>query len=383
MKELKDILTAYASLRRAGETACLATVVDARGSTYRHPGARMLIRPDGATVGTISSGCLDHDLMEHAVRVMTSGKPTLVTYDSSSPDDIVWGMNLGCGGVIRVFLEPLPKEGLLDYLDTLAGWIKDRHRGGMAILYGTSGQLRTPVGARCLLRWDGWTATDINERSLLEQAHDALKTLLHQGRSHTITCRTTEGTADLFLEVIEPPVSLVIFGAGPDAVPLAGFAEHLGWEVTVIDARSALLQRERFPGVDDMILTDPNKVTDHISFTGEEVVVVMTHNFNHDYELLKTLFTSPVRYIGLLASKGKAGELLKKLSDEGFSPTDEQLARLYTPVGLDIGAETPEQIALAIAAEIQAVVAGRTGGFLRSQNVTTCRTVREAQHRAD
>jgi xanthine dehydrogenase accessory factor len=320
--------------------------------------------------------------MEHAVRVMTSGKPSLVMYDSSSPDDIVWGMNLGCGGVIRVFLEPLPKEGLLDYLDTLAGWMKNRHRGGMATLYGINGQLRTPVGARCLLSRDGWTSTDISERSLLDEVHGALKTLLYQGRSHTITCRTAEGTADLFLEVIEPPVSLVIFGAGPDAVPLAGFAEHLGWEVTVIDARPALLRRERFPGVDDMILTDPDKVMNHISFTGEEAVVIMTHNFDHDCELLKTLFASPVRYIGLLASRGKAGELLKKLSDEGYSPTEEQLSRLYTPVGLDIGAETPEQIALAVAAEVQAVVAGHTGGFLRSQNVMTRRTTREAKHRA-
>ena len=183
--------------------------------------------------------------------------------------------------------------------------------------------------------------------------------------------------------MIVPPVSLVIFGAGPDAIPLAGFADNLGWTVTVIDARSAFLRRDRFPRVDDMILIDPDKVADHISFTGEEAVVVMTHNFNHDYELLKTLFASPVHYIGLLASKGKAGELLQKLRDEGFPPTDQQLARLYTPVGLDIGGETPEQIALAIVAEIQAVVTGRSGGFLRSQNVATHRTMRATQHRAD
>ena len=368
MKELRDILKAYATLKNAGETACLATVVDARGSTYRHPGARMLIRQGGESVGTISSGCLDQDLMERAAQVVTSGSPLVVTYDSTSPEDIVWGMNLGCGGVVRVLIEPLPRPGAFDHLEVLARWVEEGERGGMATLFGVNGRFTTPPGGRYLLRRDGWTGTDIRETALIDRLHTELSTLLSDGRTRMISCETPEGTADVFLELIRPPVSLVILGAGRDAIPLAEFAHALGWTVTVIDARAGFLQRDRFAGVDGMILADPDKVAEHFSFTGDEAAVVMTHNFNHDYELLKTLFASPVQYIGLLSSRGKTGELLKKLREEGFRLTEEQLARLYTPVGLDIGGETPEQIALAIVAEIQAVMAGRSGGFLRNRS---------------
>ncbi len=382
MKELNDILRAYASLRDAGERACLATVVEAHGSTYRHPGARMLVRPHGPTVGTISSGCLDHDLIEHATEVMASGTPKVVTYDSSSPDDIVWGMNLGCGGVIRVLLEPLSKERSFDHLEILAGWMKDRYDGGMATLYGFDGRPTTPLGARYLLRRDGWTATDMREQSLLEQTRDALAKLLHEDHPDATSCTTAGGTAHLFLEKIAPPFSLIIVGAGPDAVPLAAFAKNLGWNVTVVDPRPGLLRRDQFPDVDAMILAYPEEIPDRLSLTGGEAVVIMTHHFDYDYKLLRTLLPSPARYIGFLASRGKSGELLKRLADEGVPPTDEQLTRLYTPVGLDIGGETPEQIALAIVAEIQAVVAGRAGGFLRSRNPTTQRTMHEARQRA-
>ena len=270
MKELRDILKAYATLKNEGETACLATVVDARGSTYRHPGARMLIRQDRESVGTISGGCLDQDLTERSVQVVASGLPLLVTYDSSSPDDIVWGMNLGCGGVVRILLEPLPGPGVLDYLEVLSQWVKDGERGGMATLYEVKGRFTTPPGARYLLRRDGWTGTDVREPALINRLHTELSTVLSDGCTRVISCETPEGTAEALLEAIRPPLSLVILGAGRDAVPLAEFAHALGWTVTLIDARAALLQRDRFAEVDRMILADPDKVAQHFHFTGDE-----------------------------------------------------------------------------------------------------------------
>jgi xanthine/CO dehydrogenase XdhC/CoxF family maturation factor len=189
--------------------------------------------------------------------------------------------------------------------------------------------------------------------------------------------------AEIFVELLRPPLSLIIFGAGPGAAPLVRYAKELGWHVTLADHRAALLRRERFPDVDTLVIADQEKMIDHLSFTAGDAVVVMTHNINHDFELLKTLLPSRAGYIGLLGSRTKASALLKKLRDEGFMPTDMQLRRLYAPIGLDIGAEAPEEIALAIVAEVQAVLTGHPGGSLRSKGNQLYETVALAEHRAD
>jgi xanthine dehydrogenase accessory factor len=366
MKELQDLITAYEAVTRSGRSACFATVVNTSGSTYRRPGAHMLIPDDGPAVGTISGGCLENDLVEKAKGVTQSEVPTLVTYDSTSPDDIVLGLGLGCAGVVHVLLERLPRKNGLDPLESLSQCLQ--HRGGaVASLYMASGDLRGQLGARYVLRADNTTACDLSDTDLIARIHKDCLALLPIGRSSSMSYPMPKGMAQVFIELVRPPLSLIICGAGPDAAPLVRFAKELGWRVTVIDNRTAFLNRDWFSLADQRVFSQPGQVVDQVLLTSDDAVVIMTHNYSHDFQLLKGLLSSPVRYIGLLGPRSKAGNLLQQLCDEGFTPTEEQLARLYNPVGLDIGAETPDEIGLAIVAEIKAVVTGHAGGLLRSR----------------
>ncbi len=367
MREIEEILKAYRGLSQSGGGAALATVVSTSGSTYRRPGAHMLIPASGTTEGTISGGCLENDLVERARTVMQSGTPMLVTYDSTSPTDIVLGLGLGCAGVVRVLLEPLPKRQGLDPLEVLSGCAQSRVNAAIAVVYRVSGGLSEREGARYVLRSDGVTAADLSDTGLTEHLRRDCGALLLSGPSRSVTYRTQRGEAEVFIEVVHPPLSLIVFGAGPDAVPLVRCGKELGWRVTLVDNRTAFLHQERFSLADQRVFSQPDKIADHISLTGNDVAVVMTHNFNQDFKLLRALFPSPVRYIGLLGPRSKAGDLLDRLREDGYTPTEEGLARFYNPVGLDIGAETPEEIALAIVAEIQAVVTSHGGGLLRSK----------------
>ena len=191
--------------------------------------------------------------------------------------------------------------------------------------------------------------------------------VLHNGRSCVKSYLLNNGIAEVLLEVIQPPVELLIFGAGHDAIPLVHFAKQLGWHVTIVDNRLSYATRDRFPFADDIILCNPEDLEARISFNPRMVAVVMTHKYLHDLALLQTLLSSPLHYVGMLGPKTRTEQLLQDLQASGFIPTPEQLRRLYGPVGLDIGADTPEEIALSIVAEIQAVITNRNGNFLKER----------------
>ena len=176
------------------------------------------------------------------------------------------------------------------------------------------------------------------------------------------------GSAEVFIEVIQPPTPLVIFGAGYGAVPVAKFAQALGWDVTVVDCRANETTRARFPLGCDVILSNRDIIHKQIFIDVQTIAVVMTHNYLDDLEILKMMLPSPARYIGVLGTKYRTERLLEDLSIKGIVPTSEQLNRLYSPVGIDIGAETPEEIAIAIIAEIQAVLRNRNSNFLKNRN---------------
>jgi len=368
MKELQEIIKAYEAVTRSGGTACFVTVVHTSGSTYRRPGAHMLIYDGRSTVGTISGGCLENDIVEKAKGVTFAGVPVLVTYDSTSPDDIVLGLGLGCSGVVHVLLERLTGKGGPDPLEAVSQCLRTRGGGAVAVVYKASGELNSQVGTRFVLYADSTMMSDLTDADLIARVREDCGALLPAGRSQSVSYQTPKGMADVLIEVVRPPLSLVLCGAGPDAAPVVQFANDLGWHVTLVDSRSAYLNHERFTGADRRVLSQPGEIADQLPLTDIDVAVIMTHNFNNDLQYLRSLLQSPVRYIGLLGPKSKAVRLLEQLGEEGFTPTKEQLARLYYPVGLDIGAESPEAIALAIVAEIQAVVTGHAGGLLRSRS---------------
>ena len=365
VKELQSIIDAARVLEQRGAQAALATVVNVTGSTYRRPGARMLIAADGQTVGSVSGGCLERDVLNQARRVLQRNKPRVVTYDSMSDDDIVWEFNLGCNGIVDVLIEPLPHNGKRGLLAFLADCLNHRHTGIVATVFGVEGHVKAAVGNRLMLSKQQSAIHDIGDGDLAEAIRIDSRHALDSGTPKVTMYELSAGRAEVFIEVIQPPVPLVIFGAGHDAVPLVRFAKELGWHVTVVDPRPGYATRQRFPLADILVVCRPGEVHEHIEIHRGTVAVVMTHHYLHDADLLRTLLPLPLRYLGLLGSKRRTQRLLHEARTEGVLLSESNLDLVYGPIGLDIGADTPEEIALAIAAETQAVLAGRSGGMLR------------------
>lgn len=361
MRELQIILGAAGELAERGERAALATVVDVQGSSYRLPGAKMIAGENGTTYGTVSGGCLEADVLERATQVMRTGAAEVFVYDTTNNDDSVFSLNMGCRGVIRILLER-PGDVLLNFFRS----IEETRRGGLAatlIQVSDTGRERDlRVGARLLLGDGGRiVASDFDAASHETIAADALAAM-REGKSK----RSTYEFGEVFFDLIAPPVSLVVFGAGADAIPLVEMSKDLGWHVTVIDHRAAFATPERFPGA-EILKVRPEGVARSLPITERTVAVVMTHNYEHDKIILRNLLRSPARYVGSLGPKRRAERLLGELRDEGEQYSDEELSKLYAPIGLDIGADTPAAIALSVIAEIQSILSGRTGGFLRNR----------------
>ena len=386
MKELQDILKAFEQCKNSDECVAIATLVKAQGSTYRRPGARMLMTSQGQIVGSLSGGCLEGDVFEQAQEVMTSGKPIVVQYDTMSDEDIIWGLGLGCNGIVQILIERLEEQNKLNHLAFLSECLHYRQMGVLATVFHAEGQVKAQVGNRLMLHPDGTVKSDIEDADLVAQIRDDVEKALDESRSKVKVYPLLTGEAEVFIEVIQPPVPLMIFGAGHDVVPLVRLAQELGWYVTVIDSRQADGTRERFQTADEVILTRTESIRDRVSeavatlessvrlpsadriqLDNRTVAVVMTHNYLHDIEILKILLPSPVRYLGILGPKSRTEKLLQDLQEQGITPTENQLQRFYSPVGLNIGADTPEEIALSIVAEIQAVLTNHSGGSLRNK----------------
>jgi len=365
-KEIQQIVQKIRSLD-ANVSAILATVVDVRGSSYRLPGAKMLILEKGETFGTVSGGCLEADVLERAKKVLQTGRPSLFTYDTTNDENSVFSLNMGCRGVIRILLEPINNESVL--MKTLQTANERRTKQVVGTLISADSNFDIQIGGRLFY-------SDV-EQFKIENLPDFLidttelkndcQHFFHETNqiSHNKTYQTEQGTFEFFLGKINPPTSLLIFGAGVDAIPVSEIGKQLGWKVSVIDHRPAFLNAERFPAADDLILNHTEKLPLNIAFDNQAAAVIMTHNYERDRDVLANLLESNVFYIGALGPKRRAENLLNELTENGKNFSDAQLAKLFAPVGLDIGADTPEAIALSIAAEIQSVQANRAGGFLR------------------
>ncbi|MBD0264167.1 MAG: XdhC family protein [Tolypothrix sp. T3-bin4] len=367
MNELQAILKAFDESQKNGETSYLATVVNTKGSTYRRPGAKMLMTNTGKIVGAISGGCLENDVFQHTRLSMNLGEPIVVTYDNTADEDIVWGFGLGCNGVVQVFIERLDVESKVNAIAFIANCLNNQQRGVIATVFSVENALNVKVGSRLILNYDNSVITDIEEANLTKLIiKDAQAALDNQ--QTTVKKYQLSGSIEVLIEVIQPPTPLIIYGAGRDAIPVANFAKALGWDVTVIDCRSHEATPLRFAIADKVILTRRQIVHKEVSIDENTIAVVMTHNYLDDLEILKTLLLSPARYLGILGPKKRTEKLLQDLDAEKITYSKQQLEKLYAPVGIDLGADTPEEIALSIIAEIQTVMAKRSGGFLRNRN---------------
>jgi xanthine dehydrogenase accessory factor len=333
MNTLRALLAAFDAAAVNGERCALATIVGVEGSSYRSPGARMLIGEGGTAAGGISPGCLEPDLIAHAHRVITSNAPVLLEYETASTDrDVAWGLGIGCGGTIRILVEPLAPESSY-----------------VAALRLAADERRNTHGLRLTTAYDDHSVT-----------HDAQLLSRDEGSA-------TETMPGVLVETLLPAVPLVVFGAGPDAAPLVALACNLGWSVEVVDPQARPGSQLLFPVAERVTLARPHDVGDHVTITPRTMTVIMSHDYSHDLALLGFLLGTPARYIGVVGPARRTQRMLDELAaaNSAIALDDASLARLHAPAGLDIGADGPQEIALSIIAEMRADIAGREGGMLR------------------
>jgi xanthine/CO dehydrogenase XdhC/CoxF family maturation factor len=346
-REVEQLLRGIHDARARGERVATATIVRVRGSAYRREGTRMLVRQDGSYACALSGGCLEPAVTDAALRVIASGTPAIVNYDLA--EDSVWGLSMGCSGAIDVHIERLDEDAVMrEWLLVL-----ERDEPGVLVtpLAGASGRLL--VGAT------GEAIGALDDRVVHDAAIVHARARLHgPGSSSTMV-----GASELFFEVTTPAPALAIFGAGPDAAPLAARAWSLGFNVSVVDPRRAYLTRERFPWA-TLVLAAAEELRTAIALPRGGSVVVMNHHLHRDEESLRAALESEVAYIGVLGPLVRYRKLLANLASRGYQAPASRLSSVRSPVGLSIGAETPEEVAVSILAEILAVRRGFRGGAL-------------------
>ncbi|MGK2862381.1 MAG: XdhC family protein [Chitinophagaceae bacterium] len=368
MKEIQDIIKSFDLAQAQGRQTALATVVHVEGSSYRRPGARMLITDEGQLTGAISGGCLEGDALRKALLVMAQQRSMLVTYDTMDEDDAKLGIGLGCNGIIQVLIEPINKadpNNPVELLKIIAG---RRQKAVLITLFSLKNKREAQPGTCLLLR----------ENEIVEGNIPMLKNILIRdgmqvlsgNRSLFQTYNSENKNLTAFLELVETTVSLIIIGAGNDVIPLVAMAGNLGWETTVIDGRPEYAKKERFISSCQVLVSKPEDVIGRISIDDRTIFLLMTHNYNYDLAMLYPLALKKVRFLGMLGPKKKLGRMLRELEDQGVFLTEQEKLSIYSPVGLDVGAETPEEIALSILAEIKMVLSGKKGLSLNDNTGT-------------
>lgn len=344
----------------ADGTDVLATVVDVEGNAYRRPGAKMLLDEGGTGVGSITAGCLEDELLAVGREVRATGRPELVTYDLMEDDDEgVWGMGVGCNGVIEVLLEPLTEtyrpavEAFFGGRDVAVATVLDGdgglERGDRAYYHPDSDRLTAPDGNDAT----GWPASTLA---------DPAAELATRGKADTVSLDGIE----TFVDGLAAPNELVVFGTGHDVGPVTEFAAKNDFRVTVVGFRGAVDLADRFPAADRVVTTSPPTIGDDLDLGDRTYAIVMTHNFVDDRLTVQSLLAADVPYIGLMGPRERFEEMLAAF-EAADDPLPEDLSSVHTPVGLDLGGGSPFQIAHSIVAEALAVSNGRMPQHLKTR----------------
>ncbi len=364
MKEQKSIVEAYKKTDLTKRKVALATVVKVRGSSYRSPGARMLITDEGTWVGSISGGCLEGDALRKARQVMNDGKAITVTYDTREESNQNLGIGLGCNGVIDVLLEPISTESSGNVISIFEQLIAIKEPVAMATVFSS-----TSLNAeKVLIDSHGQSMIHAANSKLPGLVSGDLRTLFDHHKSFTREYDFDAERIEVFLELIQPAVSLIIFGGGFDARPVSQLAKSLGWNVSVTDECVAHIAPVFFPTADKLSLCQRDYVDRDFEITPYTACVLMSHNYDYDRDVLKKLLTTNTPYIGILGPRKRFDKMLAEFSEKGIEVSNSDLHRIHSPIGLDIGAETPDEIAISIISEIQSKFSNRSGGFLKYRN---------------
>lgn len=342
----KRFLADYRSLQDRAAAMVLVSLVATAGSTYRQAGARMLVTETGKMTGLVSGGCLEGGLLLEAKKVLASGQSRLIEIDMRAEEEGMWGLALGCSGLVKLHLQLLETDAGENLLDCIAECYRER-QAGLAVT-------RLDEGGQC--RW----YFELGERRAgnLQLGATQQAELYAAAADANIVSLDSEGQRETyFVERIRPPFSLLLLGAGPDIVPVCELARTLGWHVQLVDRRTAPIQQARVAGADEAVRAVPAQLAAAIELDKVQAAVIMSHNLAADAEYLRVLLPGKIPYIGLLGPRYR-GEALMECCGATLA---EYAGRVFTPVGLALGGEGPACIALSIIAQIQAHACHRSG----------------------
>ncbi len=345
-------------LRNAEGKVALATLVNTRGTTPRKEGAKMLVGEGGRVLGSVTiGGCVDAQVIEESAAVLADQTPRLLELNLG--DEEAWEIGLTCGGTIEVFVEPVdlekPADATLAVYDRLRAHAESGGRGAVLTRLQAPDAGGPHTGAKMLLLDSGAREGTLGDAGLDAAAVGEGAAAIKTGKSGTLT---VEGTR-VFAEVFVPPSILLVVGAGHVAMPLVTLARVLGFRTVVVDGRPRFATRERFPDVDDLRVGIPSELIEGIPLVASTALVLVAHDYKYDLPVLRHALGTPVGYVGLLGSSRRGKAILDLLREDGV--TDEALARVHVPIGLDLGAQSAPEIALAVLAEVLAVQRGATG----------------------
>ncbi len=357
MSDWRAILELYEAASAGRRSTVLATVIRVVGSAYRRPGAKMLIAADGRATGLISGGCLEQDIRQRARQVFDDGEASLIHYDNR--------LLSGCNGQIDVLLERID-DGAESPLELIAECARSGQRGCIATTLPTIERRSADRPRRGIWKaggsFRGNLPAPLNESQLRADMISAVAASEASVRRYA----TVAGAIDVFFDPIAPPHPLLVLGGGPDVPPLIQLARQIGWRTTVVEfVRRGPTPQPWHALADEVIHVPRSRPAPPELLTPQTAAIVMTHDFTQDLVLLQSLLKSPVRYIGVLGPRSRTSRLLDHLDQQGIDLDPGNLRRLYSPIGLDLGAEGPEEVALSIIAEIKAVISDRPAGRLR------------------
>jgi xanthine dehydrogenase accessory factor len=386
LEDNKGIVDAIEEAKSAGNQIAVATVVRVTGSAYRREGAKMIVDQNKKTLGVISGGCLEQDVAEVAQVVMADGCPVLKQYVLD--EDLVWGLGLGCPGIVDVYIEPLSfseitennrtpdekmsqgtysdQKSVASPLDAWLTCLKQEQMGVFCTVLKAPPVLHLSLGSHLFLPENGTPIGSLGHdelnRKVMELAREKIKSRYPKSETCSVRLSSGEGI-DVFLDVNVPPTELLIFGAGHDAIPLSRFSVELGFSTTVVDPRPAYATQDRFPGA-NVILVDTGSLQERVNIGSRTYVVIMNHHLERDRACLSFALSSPAPYIGILGPRFRFLKLLEDWQKENL----DQFVRIHNPVGLDIGAESSKEVAISILGEILAIRSNHSGGFLHGRS---------------
>lgn len=367
MRELDNIISQYEKLKAASTNCILATVVHVEGSSYRKAGARMLVDESGSITGAISGGCLEGDALRKALHALHQQKNKLITYDTSDEDDAVIGAQLGCNGIIQVLFEPVDYEDPFNPCELVKQVINENKPAAIVIQFNLN-KSKDQQGTSLVINENLKTTGQNLENDLWETILEHAEIVIKNNKPDFIEYGLAQAKTQVFIQNYQPPVKLIIAGAGNDAQIFAKQAELLGWKVFVIDGRPTHANKERFASTCQVIISKPERTLEKIEIDNRACFVLMSHNYNYDLGVLKLLLVrKEIPYIGILGPRKKYQRMRDDLSEEGFDLQEEILNKIHAPVGLEIGAETPAEIGLSILAEIQSVLTDKNARPLREK----------------